>query len=97
MNKNIQTSGLQTRSDPMAKQHPLVVTGVVFSVFFAEALIHYALGESQVNGRSFWSNLWEFPSGEQLLRMAAIVMIASSISTILITTVENKFGKSTYF
>lgn len=80
----------------MAKQHPLIVTGVVFSVFFAEALIHYALGESQVNGRSFWSNFWEFPSRKQLVRMAAIVFLASSLSTVLITAVEKKFGKENY-
>lgn len=79
----------------MAKQHPLVVTGVVFSVFFAEALIHYALGESEVNGKSFWSNLIDLPSRKQLFRIATIVLVASSLSTILISTVEKKFGKKT--
>ncbi len=79
----------------MAKQHPLIVTGVVFSVFFAEALIHYALGESEVNGKSFWHNLRELPSREQLGRIAIIVLFASSLSTILISTVEKKFGKKT--
>ena len=76
----------------MAKQHPLVVTGVVFSVFFAEALIHYALGESQENGRSLWANLRELPSRKQLGRIAIIVLVASSISTILLTAVEKRFG-----
>jgi len=79
-------------SDPIAKQHPLIVTGVVFSVFFAEALIHYALGESEVNGRSLWTNLIELPSRKQLGRIAIIVLVASSISTILLTTVEKRFG-----
>lgn len=79
----------------MAKQHPLVVTGVVFSVFFAEALIHYALGESEVNGKSFWYNLRELPSPKQLGRIAIIVLVASSISTILLTAVEKRFGKQT--
>lgn len=82
-------------SDPIAKQHPLVVTGVVFSVFFAEALIHYALGESEVNGRSLWTNLKELPSRKQLGRMAIIVLVASSVSTILLTAVEKRFGKKT--
>ena len=70
--------------------HVLIVSGVTFAVFFVEALIHYNYGilESK-NLPMIWKN-FTMPKGKSLVKMAAIVLVASAISGVIIDKVEQQ-------
>ena len=72
-----------------------VIVGVVtFGVFFGEALIHYNYAILETLGKKFdWSDFttdFKIPHGKSLLKMGAIVAIASTISSVIIKEVEAK-------
>ena len=65
-----------------------VITGIVFAVFMAEALVHYSMAESKSERKSFKDAWKTLPTGSELITMAGIVMMASIISGILISEAE---------
>jgi|TARA_R110002012_G_scaffold7217_3_gene34085 hypothetical protein len=72
------------------KNHVLIVSGVTFAVFFVEALIHYNYGILESKNMPFkWEN-WTMPKGKSLVKMAAIVLVASAISGVIIDKVEQQ-------
>ena len=72
------------------KNHVLIVSGVTFAVFFVEALIHYNYGILESKNMPFkWEN-WTMPKGKSLVKMAAIVLVASAISGVIIEKVEQQ-------
>tara|TARA_R110001583_G_scaffold79274_3_gene214193 strand:+ start:149 stop:373 length:225 start_codon:yes stop_codon:yes gene_type:complete len=72
------------------KKNFLIISGVTFGVFFAEALIHYNYGILESKNMPFkWEN-WTMPKGKSLVKMAAIVLVASALSGIIIEKVEQQ-------
>ena len=72
------------------KNHVLIVSGVTFAVFFVEALIHYNYGILESKNMPFkWEN-WTMPKGKSLVKMAAIVLVASALSGVIIEKVEQQ-------
>ena len=62
------------------KKNFLIISGVTFGVFFAEALIHYNYGILESKNMPFkWEN-WTMPKGKSLVKMAAIVLVASALA-----------------
>tara|TARA_R110000803_G_scaffold173093_1_gene235827 strand:+ start:449 stop:685 length:237 start_codon:yes stop_codon:yes gene_type:complete len=74
------------------KKKVLVITGITFAVFMAEALIHYNYGILEtVKGNFTWNTFvdeFKIPKGKSFLKMASIVGVASFISGELITMAE---------
>jgi hypothetical protein len=74
------------------KKQFLIVSGVTFAVFFAEALIHYNYGILESLNLPFkWSN-FKMPKGKSLLKLASIVLVASAVSGVLIEKVEKQYN-----
>ena len=72
------------------KKNFLIISGVTFGVFFAEALIHYNYGILESKNLPFkWEN-WTMPKGKSLVKMAAIVLVASALSGVIIEKVEQQ-------
>jgi|TARA_B110000459_G_scaffold76703_1_gene86315 hypothetical protein len=72
------------------KKNFLIISGVTFGVFFAEALIHYNYGILESKNMPFkWEN-WTMPKGKSLVKMAAIVLVASALSGVIIEKVEQQ-------
>lgn len=69
-----------------------VITGITFSVFMAEALIHYNYGILETINKKFtWDTFvknFKVPTGSSFLKMASIVGVASLISSELISIAE---------
>jgi hypothetical protein len=64
----------------------LVVTGITFGVFMAEALIHYNMGMAKAEGE-FKLRL---PPPEELAKIAAVTGAFSLISGAMIRTIEQR-------
>lgn len=74
------------------KKQFLIVTGVTFAVFFTEALIHYNYGILETKNLPFkWSN-FTIPKGKSLLKLVSIVLVASTVSGVLIEKVEKQYN-----
>jgi hypothetical protein len=72
------------------KKNFLIISGVTFGVFFTEALIHYNYGILESKNLPFkWEN-WTMPKGKSLIKMGAIVLVASALSGIIIDKVEQQ-------
>ena len=71
----------------MAMKHVLV-TGVTFGVFMAEAIIHYNMGQAK-SGGSFQLKL---PPAKELAKIALVTGAFSLTSGILINTLERRMG-----
>jgi len=72
------------------KKNFLIISGVTFAVFFTEALIHYNYGILESKNMPFkWEN-FTIPSGKSLMKMTAIVLVASTLSGIIIDKVEQQ-------
>ena len=70
--------------------HFVVVTGVTFIVFMTEALLHYNYGISESKRMPLtWSN-FSIPTGKKFLKMAGIVIVASTLSGLLINKIEQQ-------
>jgi len=73
-------------------KHFLIVSGVTFGVFFVEALIHYNYGILESKDMKFnWETFledWTIPKGKSLAKMATIVVVASTLSGMIINKVE---------
>lgn len=73
-------------------KHFFVVSGVTFAVFFMEALIHYNYGILESRNLKFsWDTIkedWTMPKGKNLLKMASIVLVASTLSGMIIKKVD---------
>ena len=72
------------------KEKTLLVTGVVFSVFMVEALIHYSMAEAKENGKSLLTNFLDLPPLSELVKMALVVLTASIVSGVAVTMLEQK-------
>ena len=70
--------------------HFWIVSGVTFGVFFVEALIHYNYGILETKNLPFQISNFTLPKGKSLLKMSSIVVIASALSGIIISRVEQK-------
>jgi vacuolar-type H+-ATPase subunit I/STV1 len=75
-------------------KHGLIVSGITFSVFFAEAIIHYNYGILETKNIPFsWDSFFEdftFPKGKSLMKMSAIVGVAAVLSGKLISFAESR-------
>lgn len=72
------------------KKNFLIISGVTFAVFFTEALIHYNYGILESKNMPFkWEN-FTIPSGKSLMKMTAIVLVASTLSGVIIDKVEQQ-------
>jgi len=78
----------------MIDKKSIIVGVVTFGVFFGEALIHYNYAILETLNKKFdWKDFttnFQIPQGKSLLKMATIVMIASTISSVIIKEVEAK-------
>lgn len=70
--------------------HFWIVSGVTFGVFFGEALIHYNYGILESKNLPFSLSNFTIPKGNSLLKMSAIVVIASVLSGGIINHIEQK-------
>ena len=70
--------------------HFWIVSGVTFCVFFTEALIHYNYGILESKNLPFAVSNFTVPKGKSLLKMSAIVIIASALSGVIINRIEQK-------
>jgi len=68
----------------------LIVSAITFGVFFAEALIHYNYGILETKNLPVKISNFTFPKGKSLLKMASIVIVASVLSGVIISKVEQK-------
>ena len=66
----------------------LIVTGVTFGVFMAEALVHYNMGMAKAEGE-FKLRL---PPPEELAKIAAVTGAFSLASGALIRVIEQRLG-----
>jgi hypothetical protein len=72
------------------KKNFLIISGVTFAVFFTEALIHYNYGILESKNMAFkWEN-FIMPKGKSLIKMSAIVLVASALSGVIIDKVEQQ-------
>lgn len=62
----------------------LVVTGVTFGVFMAEALIHYNMGRAREEGKNGERSHFELPPAKEMAKIAAVTGTFSVISGALI-------------
>lgn len=63
----------------------LLVTGVTFGMFMAEALIHYNMGVSEANNGDFRLRL---PPPRELAKIAAVTGAFSILSATLVNQLE---------
>tara|TARA_R110000868_G_scaffold102019_2_gene280936 strand:- start:103 stop:333 length:231 start_codon:yes stop_codon:yes gene_type:complete len=70
--------------------HFWIVSGVTFCVFFGEALIHYNYGILESKNLPWRISNFTIPKGKSLLKMSAIVVVASAISGMVIDRIEQK-------
>jgi hypothetical protein len=64
----------------------IIVGGITFTVFMAEALIHYNMGMAEADGK-FKLRL---PPAKELAKIAAVTGVFSVLSGVLINTVERR-------
>lgn len=69
-----------------------IVSGITFAVFFTEALIHYNYGIHETLNQPFKLSNFKFPKGKALTNICGIVVIASALSSSLITYAETKLS-----
>lgn len=67
----------------------LLMTGITFGVFMAEALIHYNMGVAKSEGRF---RLRLPPAGE-LAKIAAVTGTFSVVSGVLVDRLQRRIGK----
>ena len=70
--------------------HFWIVSGVTFCVFFGEALIHYNYGILESKNLPWRISNFTIPKGKSLLKMSAIVVVASAFSGMVIDRIEQK-------
>ncbi|MEA3413279.1 MAG: hypothetical protein U9R74_17350 [Pseudomonadota bacterium] len=66
----------------------LLVTGITFGVFMAEALIHYNMGKAGSDGE-FKLRL---PPTKELLKIAAVTGTFSVVSGVLVDSLQRKIS-----
>jgi len=64
----------------------ILMTGITFSVFMAEALIHYNMGTAKSNGQF----RLRMPPAKELAKIAAVTGTFSVISGVLIDTLQRR-------
>lgn len=64
----------------------LIVTGVTFGVFMAEAIIHYNMGAAEADGKF----RLKLPPPKELAKIAAVTGVFSVLSGVMVNTVERK-------
>jgi len=67
----------------------LLVTGVTFSVFMAEAIIHYNMGQADADGRFSL----KLPPPKELAKIALVTGVFSVASGALIGVLERRVGR----
>jgi len=70
----------------------IVITGIVFTVFMVESLIHYSMAESKAERTTFMDAFSTLPDRNELFTMAAIVLTTSIVSSMLIEAAEKRMG-----
>jgi len=74
------------------KKQFLILSGDTFADFFTEALVHYNYGILESKNLPFkWSN-FTVPTGKSLLKLVSIVLVASTVSGVLIEKVEKQYN-----
>ena len=66
----------------------ILVTGITFGVFMAEALIHYNMGQAKAEGE-FRLRL---PPAKELAKIAAVTGTFSVLSSVLINTATRRLS-----
>ena len=66
----------------------LLVTGVTFGVFMAEAIIHYNMGQANSDGKFSL----KLPPAKELAKIALVTGAFSIASGLLINTLERRIG-----
>ncbi len=66
----------------------ILVTGITFGVFMAEALIHYNMGRTK-KGEKFHLQL---PPAKELAKIAAVTGSFSLVSGVLINTLQKRMS-----
>jgi hypothetical protein len=66
----------------------ILVTGITFGVFMAEALIHYNMGQAKADGK-FELRL---PPARELAKIAAVTGVFSLVSGAMIGQMERHLG-----
>ncbi len=74
----------------MNKNHFWIVSGVTFTVFMAEALVHYNYGILESKNLPFKLSNFTIPTGKSLLKMGAIVLVASTLSGLVVGKMEQQ-------
>lgn len=64
----------------------ILMTGITFSVFMAEALIHYNMGTAKSNGQF----RLRMPPAKELAKIAAVTGTFSVISGVLIDSLQRR-------
>lgn len=64
----------------------LVVGGITFGVFMAEAIIHYNMGIAKADGEF----KFRLPPAKELAKIAAVTGVFSVLSGVMINTVERR-------
>ena len=67
----------------------LMVTGVTFGVFMAEAIIHYNMGQATSDGKF----RLKLPPPKELAKIALVTGAFSLTSGLLIGTLERRIGR----
>lgn len=66
----------------------ILVTGITFGVFMAEALIHYNMGKVK-EGEKF---RFQLPPAREMVKIAAVTGTFSLVSGVLINTLQNRMS-----
>ncbi|MGD8618511.1 MAG: hypothetical protein PVH54_04915 [Gammaproteobacteria bacterium] len=67
----------------------ILMTGVTFGVFMAEALIHYNMGMAKSSGQF----RLQLPPARELAKIAAVTGTFSLISGVLIDSMQRRFPR----
>ena len=74
----------------MEMKHWVIITGITFVVFFAEAVVHYNYGIRKTLDLPLTLKNFQIPQGKDLYKMGAIVIVASTLSGGLISFAEKR-------
>lgn len=70
----------------------LLVTGITFGVFMAEALIHYNMGRAKNDDKKNGERShFELPPAKELVKIAAVTGAFSVVSGVLIGSMNKHF------
>ena len=71
-------------------ERAILITGTIFVISMIEGLVQYTFAEMKSEKTSFWDAWKDLPDKDELLRMAAVVLVVSSISGGAVSIIENR-------